>query len=168
MLIRTGNTFDYNLLWVAPSAHAAELRQQIEEDSASQHQEANSFRALPAPVQIAFCVRTASGEHVAIETVRPFRFAKITVPELIRSTQRIVPESYRRPGLALKSASLEDRAALWRLFLAWCESAKLDPAIFRQGETTNALARLIAAQPADLISRLVIPADIAQILLKHP
>lgn len=153
---------------IAPASNAAELRQQIEEVSASQHQEANSFTALPIPVQIAFCVRTAAGEHIAIETVRPFRFAKITVPELIRPTQRIVPESYRRPGLALKSASLEDRASLWRLFLAWTENAKVDPTVFRQGEPTNALARFIAAQPVDMISRLVIPADIAQILLKYP
>lgn len=152
---------------VAPAAIAAGLQVQIQEETASQRQAANYFDSLPVPVQIAFCVRTESGEHVAIDTVRPFRFAKVTAPALIRPTQRIIPETYRRPGLLLRAASAHEREALWRLFLAWSEEANVDPTVFRQGQATTALARLIAAQPADIIVRMVIPADIAQILLKH-
>ena len=152
---------------VAPSGLAADLQLQIQEDTASQRQAANYFDCLPAPVTIAFCVRTEVGEHIALDIVRPFRFAKVTAPALIRPTQRIIPDAFRRPGLQLRTASVQEREALWRLFSAWADNVGVDPAIFSHGETTTALARLISAQPADIIPRLVIPADIAQILLKH-
>ena len=152
---------------VAPTAIAGNLQLQIQEENASQRQSANYFESLPVPVQIAFCVRTEAGELIAIDTLRPFHFAKVTAPELIRPTQRIIPDTYRRPGLSLRSASLPEREMLWRLFLAWAEEANVDPAVFRRGTATTALARLIEAQPADVLQRLVIPADIAQILLKH-
>lgn len=152
---------------VAPTAIAAELQVQIQEETASERQAANYFDSLPMPVQIAFCVRTEAGEHVAIDIVRPFRFAKVTAPDLIRPIQRIIPDVYRRPGLSLRTASVHDRETLWRHFLAWAEKVNVDPNLFRQGEATTALGRLIAAQPADVVPRLVIPADIAQLLLKH-
>jgi hypothetical protein len=152
---------------VAPAGIAAELQLQIQGEIANQRQAANLFGSLPVPVQIAFCVRTESGEYIAIDIVRPFRFAKVTAPDLIRPTQRIILDTYRRPGLLLRAASVHDRETLWRLFLAWAEEVNVDPTVFRQGEASTALGRLIAAQPADIIPRLVIPADIAQILLKH-
>lgn len=152
---------------VAPAAIAANLRQQLQEDTASQRQAASYFDTLPPSVQLAFCVRTEAGEHIAIDTVRPFRFAKVQAPDLIRPTQRIIRDQYRRSGLSLRNASVAEREALWKHFLAWSEEVGVDPAIFRQGEATTALARLIAAQPADVVARLVIPGDIAQLLLKH-
>lgn len=152
---------------VAPTAIAAELQVQIQEDAASQRQAANYFDSLPIPVQIAFCVRTEVGEYVAIDVVRPFRFTKVTAPDLIRPTQRIIPDVYRRPGLSLRTASVHERETLWRHFLAWAEKVNVDPTVFRRGEATTALARLIAAQPGNIIQQLVIPADIAQILLKY-
>ena len=152
---------------VAPATIAENLKQEIQEASASQRQSANLFDTLPSSVQLAFCVRIEAGEHVAMDVVRPFRFAKITAPELIRATQRIIADKFRRPGLSLRTASLAEREVLWRLFTAWSQDAGVDPAIFRQGDATTALARLIAAQPADVVPRLVIPGDIAQLLLKH-
>lgn len=152
---------------VAPASIATTLQQQIQTDTASQRRDANLFDCLPPAVKLAFCVRTEAGEQVAIDTVRPFRFTKVTTPELIRPTQRIIGEEYRRPGLTLRTASLTEREALWRNFISWAEATGIDPNTFQQGEATTALARLIAAQPADIIPRLIIPADIAQILLKH-
>lgn len=152
---------------VAPAAMAVELQLQIQEETASQRQAANYFDSLPRPVQVAFCVKTDPNEHIAIDIVRPFRFYKVTAPDLIRPTQRIIPDTYRRSGLSLRTASAQDREALWRLFLAWAEKTDVDPSVFRQGEATSALARFLAAQPPDIISRLVIPGDIAQILLKR-
>lgn len=152
---------------VAPAAIAATLQQQIQTDTAIQRQAANFFDCLPEAVKLAFCVRTDAGEHVAIDTVRPFRFTRVAAPDLIRPTQRIIAEEYRRPGLTLRTASVQDREILWRNFVAWTDAAGIDPNTFRQGETTTALARLLAAQPAEIIPRLIIPADIAQILLKH-
>lgn len=152
---------------VAPAAIAANLQREIQEATASQRQAANFFDTLPSSVQLAFCVRTKAGEHVTIDVVRPFRFAKVTSPDLIRSTQRIIADKFRRPGLSLRTASVAERQALWRHFATWSEEAGVDPATFRQGGATTALARLIAAQPADVVPRLVIPGDIAQLLMKH-
>lgn len=152
---------------VAPASIATTLQQQIQTDTASQRRDANLFDCLPSPVKLAFCVRTEAGEQVAIDTVRPFRFTKVTTPELIRPTQRIIGDEYRRPGLTLRTASVTEREALWRNFISWTDATGIDPNTFQQGEATTALARLIAAQPADIIPRLIIPADIAQILLKH-
>src|SRR3546814_7963908 len=100
---------------------------------------------------------------VAIDLMRPFRYSKVTAPELLRPTQRLLQEEYRRPGLALRSASVHEREKLWKLFIAWCEKVVIDPAHFQHGETTTALGRFIAAQPAEIVPRLVIPADIATI-----
>jgi hypothetical protein len=152
---------------VAPAAIAANLRKQLQEETASQRQAASYFDTLPASVQLAFCVRIDAGEHIAIDIVRPFRFAKVRAPDLIRPTQRIIVDKFRRPGLSLRTASVTEREALWKHFLAWSEEVGVDPGVFRQGDSTTALARLIAAQPADVIARLVIPGDIAQLLLKH-
>lgn len=152
---------------VAPAAIAANLRQQVAEDSASAKQAAASFDTLPPPVQLAFCVRIEPGELIALDTLPPFRFAKVTAPELIRATQRIVEDRFRQPGLALRSASLTERANLWKHFLAWTEETGVDPGSFRRGKVTSALARLIAAQPPEVVGKLVIPGDIAHILLRH-
>ncbi|MGV1927541.1 hypothetical protein ACQZ6S_19750 [Agrobacterium tumefaciens] len=152
---------------VAPAAIAAEIQLQLQEVSATQREAAANFDSLPNPLQIAFCVRTDAGEQVAVDIVPPFRFAKVTAPDLIRQTQRIIPDKYRRPGLSLQTATLEERATLWRLFLTWVEAEKLDAGTFHQAGNTTALARLIAAQPSDVIPRLVIPGDIVQLLLKH-
>lgn len=152
---------------VAPAAIAANLKQQLQKDSASQRQAANFFDTLPAPVQLAFCVKTEPGEQVAIDTVRPYRYTKVKMPELIRASQRIIPDKFRRPGLSLRSASVAERDELWKHFCAWAEEVRVDPELFRQGGPTTALARLIAAQPPEVMTKLVIPADIAQLLLKH-
>lgn len=152
---------------VAPADLAGDIEQKLERETASSRQAALSFDILPHALKIAFVARTDPGEMVAIDLVRPFRYAKVTAPELLRPTQRLLPEEYRRPGLALRSASVPEREKLWQLFLAWCEKVAVDPAQFQHGEATTALGRFIAAQPADIVPRLIIPADIATILLKH-
>ncbi|GBR34865.1 hypothetical protein GCM10007870_28150 [Gluconobacter kondonii] len=152
---------------IAPTGIAGSVGLEIKQESASQHQAANFFDGLPSSVKLAFCIRTEAAEHVALDIVRPFRYSKVTVPDLIRPTQRIIPNSLRRPGLPLRNASVQERAILWGLFLTWTQEIGIDIETFRNGETSNALARLIAAQSPDIMSGLIIPADIAQILLKH-
>lgn len=152
---------------IAPPAIAEGLQNQIREDTVAQRESVSLFDSLPLSVRLAFCVRTEGDELVALDTSRPFRYTKVTAPELLRSTQRIIASHYRRPGLALATASMGEREALWRSFLTWSEEAGVDPSTFRQRDATTALSRLIAAQPADVIPRLIIPGDIAAILLKH-
>ena len=152
---------------IAPPAIADALHLKMQEDTATQRRAASLFDALPLSVRLVFCVRLDEGELMALDTARPFRYSKITAPDLMRSTQRLVPARYRHPGVSPSQASLDEREALWRSFVAWAEEAGVDPGIFQQRDATTALARLIAAQPADLIPRLIIPGDIAAILLKH-
>lgn len=153
---------------MAPAAVAPEAEAKIQERSANQRQSSSNFDSLPAPVQIAFCVRIEAGEHVAVRATPPFHYEKVTSLDLLRPGYRPLPEQYRKPGLELRHASLQDKEALWRAFVAWTESQGLDPAVFTSLKQTNALARLLAAQPADVIGRLVIPGDIAALLLKRP
>lgn len=153
---------------MAPAAVAPEVQAKIQEQSANQRQSSSSFDSLPAPVQIAFCVRTEGGEHIALRVTPPFHYEKVTSLDLLRPGYRALPEQYRKPGLELRRSSLQDREALWRAFVAWTESQGLDPAVFTSSRQSNALARLLAAQPADVIGRLVIPGDIAAFLLKRP
>jgi hypothetical protein len=151
---------------VAPANVATQVGQRLEQSTAAHKTGATSFDCLPGSVRLAFVTKTEAGENVAIETTRPFRFSKVTDPALIAPSQRIIAEQYRRPGMVPRNATIQDRAALWGLFLAWAEAAGVDPKTFQMTDTT-ALARLIAAQPRDIISRIVIPADIAQLLMKH-
>jgi hypothetical protein len=153
---------------IAPAEIAPAVELEIREQSANQRQGSSSFDSLPVPVRIAFCVRTEGGEYVAVRIAPPFRYEKIPDLALLRPGYRPLPDRYRKPGLVLHSASLHDREALWRSFVAWTEEEGIDPAAFKAGAQTNALARLLAAQPADVLSRLVIPADIATLLLKRP
>lgn len=152
---------------VAPADRAGDLQQQLQDETASQRQAATLFDTLPRSVQVAFCIRVEAGEHIALDVVRPFRFTKVTAPDLIRPVQRLVPERFRKPGLSLRSASVQDKQELWNNFSTWAEEARVDPEVFRGTDAATALARLLAAQPADVLPRLVIPADIAQLLLKH-
>lgn len=153
---------------VAPSALAADIEKQVKETSAVQELHSSSFDVLPGSVKIAFCLKTDAGEHVALQIVPPFRYEKISDPRLVRPNYRIVSDEFRRPGLLLKSSTPTDRDALWRDFLLWTQAENLDAATFNSARQTNALARLFAAQDADILPRLNIPADIAALLMKRP
>ncbi len=161
---------------VAPTSVAANLEVQIREEIASQRQASNDFDSLPRSVQIAFCLPTEGGKLIAIDTVQPFQYRRVNAPDQIRTTERIIQDDYRRPGLLLRTASVHDRKTLWRLFLDWTKEVNVDPTIFGRYNAatalervieTTALVRLIEAQPSDIIERFLIPADIVQILLKH-
>jgi hypothetical protein len=152
----------------APSDIASEVERRIKEDTAARTDNVTNFDSLPLSVRLAFCVRTEADEHVALDLAPPFHFVRVRAPDLIRSGQRIIPDAFRKPGLSLSKASLPDRQALWRSFLAWAQDAGVDPGIFKSERRTNALSRLISAQRPEVIERLVIPADIAALLLQHP
>ncbi|MND44884.1 hypothetical protein D3C80_357330 [compost metagenome] len=152
---------------LAPADRAENISVKVVTESAQQRDSSSRFNGLPRSVQIAFCLRTESDEVVALRTISPWDYRKESRADLVRPGYRIIPDEYRRPGLALNQASLQELEALWKAFLAWTAHEKLDPASFKPSRGGNALARLIAAQPADIIARLVIPADIADLLLRR-
>jgi hypothetical protein len=153
---------------VAPAEIAAEVERRIREDTATRKESVSNFDSLPRSVRLAFCVRTEADEHIAIELTPPFQFSKIQAPDLLRPGQRLIPEPYRKPGLSLQRASVQEREALWRSLLAWAQEYGVDLAVFKRQSQSNALSRLIAAQRPDVVEKLVIPADIAALLLQHP
>jgi hypothetical protein len=153
---------------VAPADIAASVGLKIQQQAASQIEGSSNFDSLPRAVQIAFCVRTEVEEIVALRVTAPFAYQKVQSLNLIRPGFRALADDYRKPGLALKTATLQDREALWRSFITWTEKEELDPAAFRANYQTNALSRLLAAQQPDIMDRLVIPADIATLLLRRP
>ncbi|MBB3937215.1 hypothetical protein [Aureimonas phyllosphaerae] len=159
---------------VAPAAIASTILLELQQHVASQRESAEKFDGLPKSVQLAFCIRIASGEQVAIDLVPPFRYSKVSSMAELGPNQRLIGEAYRHPGLSLRTASPQEREQLWRRFLAWSTENDVPSSHFHHREhlrvpTThaNALGRLIAAQPKEILDRMVIPADVAQVLMAH-
>lgn len=152
---------------VAPADLADRVEVRIQETTARQTEGSSNFDSLPRSVQIAFCLRTDAGELVTLRVTPPFEYKKISSLEFARPGFRYLPDDFRKPGLVLNDASPQDREVLWQAFLAWTTKENLDAAAFRQTENRTALARLLAAQPPDILPRLVIPADIAAMLLRR-
>ncbi len=153
---------------VAPAQVASAIVRNIQQQSANQNENSSNFDALPRAIQIAFCVRVEFGELVIVRVAPPFEYKKVTSLDLMRSGFRYLPDDYRKPGLALNAATVQDRETLWHSFVAWTANEKLDPASFKDSHRTSALSRLLTAQPPDIMDRLVIPADIAKLLLNRP
>lgn len=127
------------------------------------------------PVLLAFCV-DVQNQPVYIRRIRPFRYEVGSIP-VDRATEYIlVDPEYRRPGLRVDHPHLlplSDRRDLEGLIQKWAavhglqveQFSKLDQEEKEGSEGgKTALDRLLAAQPQDVAQRMMIPADIAQIL----
>ena len=130
---------------------------------------------LARPVLLAFCVNVQN-QPVYIRRIRPFRYEVGSIP-VERATEYVVVEpEYRRPGLRIEHPHLlplSDRRDLEGLIQKWAAAHGLEIEQFSRLEQDEkevpesgktALDRLLAAQPSDVAQRLLIPADIAQIL----
>jgi hypothetical protein len=130
---------------------------------------------LARPVLLAFCVNIQNAP-VYIRRIRPFRYEVGSIP-VERATEYVVVEpEYRRPGLRIEHPHLlplNDRRDLEGLIQKWAAVHGLEIEQFSRLEQDEkevpesgktALDRLLAAQPSDVAQRLLIPADIAQIL----
>jgi hypothetical protein len=127
-----------------------------------------SFRKLPFPLQVAFCLNTEAGERVAVRTSPPVRYQKLTASEEPPAGYRLIDGKYRLPGFKLDAAGQADLERLWNNYVEWAEANKIDPErLTKAPTTTNALERLLAVQEPDIVTRIVLPADIAAILLRH-
>jgi hypothetical protein len=127
-----------------------------------------NFRKLPFPIQVAFCLNTEAGERVAVRTSPPVRYQKLAVGEEPPAGYRIIESRYRTPGLKLDTAGPADLERLWSNYVEWAEAQHIEPErLTKASTTTNALDRLLSAQEPEVVARLVLPADIAAILLRH-
>jgi hypothetical protein len=156
-----------------------EVKAEVETQIAARLGEKDTTRVrledLARPVLLAFCINLQN-QPIYIRRIRPFRYEVGTIPAE-RETEYVVVESeYRRPGLRidnLNHVTLTDRRDLENLIQKWATVHGLDIEQFSRldqdekevpdtGKT--ALDRLLAAQAPDVAQRMMIPADIAQIL----
>jgi len=132
---------------------------------------------IARPVLLAFCI-DAHDQSVYVRRSRPFRYEIGDVaPEYVSEFVLVEPE-YRRPGLRidrLQSLPPSDKRDLEARIQKWAAVHGLQVEQFsRLGQEDResadagktALDRLLAAQPPDIAQRLLIPADIAQILTR--
>lgn len=156
-----------------------DVRAEVEAQIASRlgHNETAPVRLedLARPVLLAFCVNVQN-QPVYIRRIRPFRYEVGSIPAE-RATEYVVVEAeYRRPGLRIEHPHLlplSDRRDLEGLIQKWATVHGLEIEQFSRLEQDvrevpesgkTALDRLLAAQPPDVAQRLLIPADIAQVL----
>jgi hypothetical protein len=127
------------------------------------------------PVLLAFCV-SVQNQPVYVKRTRPFRYEVGSIPPERATDYILVEREYRRPGLRidyLHLLSQTDKKDLESLIQKWAVVHGVQIEQFsRLGQDEKelsdsgrtALDRLLAAQPPDVAQRMVIPADIAQIL----
>ncbi len=127
------------------------------------------------PVLLAFCVNVQN-QAVYIKRTRPFRYEVGSIPPDRATDYILVEPEYRRPGLRIDHPHLlplSDRRDLESLIQKWAAVHGLQVEQFSRVDQDEkelleagrtALDRLLAAQPPDIAQRIMIPADIAQIL----
>jgi hypothetical protein len=130
---------------------------------------------IAKPVLLAFCV-SVQNQPVYVKRTKPFRYEVGSIPPERASDYIFVDPEFRRPGLRIDHPHLlshSDKKDLESLIQKWAIShgiqveqfSRLEP---EEKEMTDggrsALDRLLAAQPPDVAQRMMIPADIAQIL----
>jgi hypothetical protein len=129
--------------------------------------------ALPRSVLLAFCVRQDAAKPVFLSKTPPFKYRLAPPDEPERDLFLIVDERYRRPGLKimeLAELSATDRLDLQSRIAAWSRDndvALENFYVIKEKKRVNALERLLAAQPREVAQKIVIPGDIALILMQH-
>jgi hypothetical protein len=154
---------------VVPAEKKEEIETALLEGSATAKSAAHQLVNVPKPVQLAFCVKTSPGERVAVSGAAPWRYVKVPEGVNLDPGFILVPDRFRHPGLFLKTASDGQKEQVWRSYLAWREdnSIEFDKDVVAAKESASALARFLAAQDASILPRIVIPADIVEILLRQ-
>jgi hypothetical protein len=153
----------------------AEVEEQIAKRSTTQPSTQARLEDLARPVLLAFCI-DVQNQPVYVRRIRPFRYEVGAIPQDRNSEYILVDTEYRRPGLRVDSlqqlpaadkSDLENRIQRWAIAhgvdvrqFVWAE----EPSKSYLEDGRTALDRLVAAQPRDVAERMLIPADIAQIL----
>ena len=132
---------------------------------------------IARPVLLAFCI-DARDQPVYVRRSRPFRY-EVGSPSPDEASEFVYVEpEYRRPGLRIdspQSLSMNDKLDLEARIQKWAIVHGLQMEQFSRLEQDGkpvadsgktALDRLLAAQAPDVAPRLMIPADIAQILAR--
>jgi hypothetical protein len=153
----------------------AEVEAQIAARSGDKGPAPVRLEDIVKPVILAFCVNVQN-QPVYIKRTKPFRYDVGIIP-LDRATDYILVEpEYRRPGLRIDDlhlVQLSDRKDLESRIQKWAavhgvqmeQFSRFDHHEKEASELgRTALDRLLTAQSPDVAQRMMIPADIAQIL----
>jgi hypothetical protein len=133
-----------------------------------------NLSSFPRTVLLAFCVSGDSTQSIYLRKEAPhsFRTQKPSEEEA-QSFWEIKPE-FRLRNLRLtdpKKLSPADRSKLENSIVSWCADLKIPVEELQTGrgspKSGTALQRFIHAQTADVQRGLLIPADIALLLLDH-
>lgn len=153
----------------------ADVEAQIADRFANKEPGLVRLEEIVRPVLLAFCVK-AQNQPVYIKRTRPFRYEVGSIPPGPATDYILVEPEYRRPGLRIDHPHLlplSDRKDLESLIQKWAavhgvqveQFSNVDHDENEPSEAgRTALDRLLTAQPADIARRIMIPADIAQIL----
>ena len=178
-------TPDVDLVWDKRSpAYIAVATPDVRDAVISQVEERLGVRSMPVrlediarPVLLAFCI-DAHGQPVYIRRSHPFRYEIGEVPADQAADFVLVDSEFRRPGLRverLQALSATDKVDLTNRLQKWALAHGLVVQQFCKPDNENkesidsgttALDRLLNAQAPDVAQRLMIPADIAQILAR--
>jgi hypothetical protein len=132
---------------------------------------------IARPVLLAFCINVQN-DPVYVRRTKPFRYEIGNISADRASEYVLVEPEYRRPGLRIEHPHLlplSERRDLEGLIQKWLAVHNLQIEQFSRQEQDEseipdagktALDRLLAAQTPDVAQRLLIPADIAQILTR--
>jgi hypothetical protein len=153
----------------------ADVEAQIAERSTDKDPVPVRLEEIVKPVLLAFCVNVQN-QSVYIKRTRPFRYEVGDIPPDRATDYILVEPEYRRPGLRIdhpRLLPLSDRKDLESLIQKWAavhgvqmeQFSRIDQDEKEPWEAGHtALDRLLTAQPPDVARRMMIPADIAQIL----
>ena len=184
-LIKDCATPEVDIVWDKRSpAYVAAVTPDVRDDVLAQIEERLGSKAtavrledIARPVLLAFCI-DVHDQPVFVRRSRPFRYEIGNIPPDQASEFVHVEPEYRRAGLRVdrpQSLSLSDKLDLEGRIQKWAlvhglpieqfSRLELDGReVTESGKT--ALDRLLAAQSPDVAQRLMIPADIAQILAR--
>jgi hypothetical protein len=153
----------------------ADVEAQIADRLADKDAVPARLEEIVKPVLLAFCVNVQN-QPVYVKRTRPFRYEVGNIPPDRATDYILVEPEYRRPGLRIDHPnllSLSDRKDLESLIQRWAAvhgvQVEQFSRVYQDEKETleagrTALDRLLAAQPPDVAQRVMIPADIAQIL----
>jgi hypothetical protein len=129
------------------------------------------LEALPRSLLLAFCVRQEDGKRVYLQKSPPFKYQIAATAN--SDEYLLVDDRYRRPGLNITDLTLlsaSDRLDLQTKIVSWGRDNEIkieDLYVGKSKRHANALERLLAAQPRGSAEKIMIPGDIALILIQH-
>jgi hypothetical protein len=175
---------ELNLVWDDRSPErlavvTEEVRKEVEAALKSLHEpspELLRLQTLARVVLIAFCISVPRGSAVQVRRSRPFRYRLVDLRTAPSADWITIEDQFRCPDLRADRLERAGNPNITRLLTSverWVSANRLNlndfaaSASVQQAPEKTALDRLLDAQPAHLVKKIIIPADIAQILSKQ-